>query len=140
MVDTPIVIVVVMGIMFVVGIYMAVIEMKKMGIKEIIKRHPVIAAREILKPISKIQDIIPIIENHHENWDGNGYPGHKSGMEIPISSQIVLLVDAFYAMSQDRPYRQAYTIDEIIQIIRKESGKQWNEQLVEDFIRLIKEK
>ncbi len=108
--------------------------------KEIIKRHPVIAAREILKPISKIQDIIPIIESHHENWDGKGYPGHKAGVEIPISSQIVLLVDAFYAMAQDRPYRQAYTCDEIIKIIRQESGKQWNENLVDEFIQLIKTK
>ena len=106
--------------------------------KEIIKQHPVIAAREILKPISKIQDIIPIIESHHENWDGKGYPGHKSGIEIPVASQIVLLVDAFYDMAQDRPYRQAYTIDEIVNIIREESGKQWNEKIVEDFIELIK--
>lgn len=106
--------------------------------KNIIKQHPVIAAREILKPISNIQDIIPIIESHHENWNGEGYPGKKSGIEIPITSQIVLLVDAFYAMTQDRPYRQAYNIDEIIDIIKNESGKQWNEQLVEDFIYVVK--
>lgn len=108
--------------------------------KEIIKQHPVIAAREILKPISKIQDIIPIIESHHENWDGNGYPGHKSGAEIPIASQIVLIVDAFYAMAQDRPYRPAHSIDEIINIISSEAGKQWNDKLVECFIELIKSK
>lgn len=106
--------------------------------KNVIKQHPVIAAREILKPISNIQDIIPIIESHHENWDGCGYPGNKSGIEIPITSQIVLLVDSFYAMAQDRPYRQAYTIDEIIEIIRSEAGKRWNEKLVEDFIHVVK--
>ncbi len=106
--------------------------------KNIIKQHPVIAAREILKPISNIQDIIPIIENHHENWNGEGYPGKKSGIEIPVTSQIVLLVDAFYAMTQDRPYRQAYDIDEIVEIIKSESGKQWNEKLVEDFIYVVK--
>ena len=106
--------------------------------KAVIKTHPVIAAREILKPISNIQDVIPIIENHHENWDGNGYPERKSGVEIPITSQIVLLVDAFYAMSQDRPYRQAYDIDEIISIIKSEAGKQWNEKLVDDFIYVVK--
>ena len=106
--------------------------------KNIIKQHPVIAAREILKPISNIQDIIPIIENHHENWNGEGYPGQKSGIEIPVTSQIVLLVDAFYAMTQDRPYRQAYDIDEIVEIIKSESGKQWNEKLVEDFIYVVK--
>ncbi len=106
--------------------------------KDIIKQHPVIAARDILKPISNVQDIIPIIESHHENWDGKGYPLQKSGIEIPITSQIVLLVDAFYAMTQDRPYRQAYNVDEIIDIIKEESGKQWNEKLVEDFIDVVK--
>lgn len=106
--------------------------------KEVIKQHPVIAAREILKPISNIQDIIPIIESHHESWDGKGYPEQKSGIEIPITSQIVLLVDAFYAMTQDRPYRQAYTVDEIIEIIKSEAGKQWNRQLVDDFIYVVK--
>lgn len=106
--------------------------------KNLIKQHPVIAAREILKPISNIQDIIPIIESHHENWNGEGYPGQKSGIEIPVTSQIVLLVDAFYAMTQDRPYRQAYDIDEIVEIIKSESGKQWNEKLVEDFIYVVK--
>ncbi len=106
--------------------------------KDIIRQHPVIAAREILKPISNIQEIIPIIESHHENWDGQGYPGEKSGIEIPITSQIVLLVDAFYAMTQDRPYRNAYTVDEIIEIIKSEAGGRWNEKLVEDFIHVVK--
>ena len=106
--------------------------------KHIIHQHPLIAAREILKPITNIQDVIPIIENHHESWDGKGYPANKSGIEIPITSQIVLLVDSFYAMSQDRPYRNAYTIDEIIEIIKSESGQRWNEDLVNDFIYVIK--
>ena len=106
--------------------------------KDIIKTHPIIAAREILQPISNIQDIIPIIENHHENWNGKGYPEQKSGIEIPITSQIVLLVDAFYAMTQDRPYRKAYNVDEIIDIIQSEAGERWNEKLVEDFIYVVK--
>lgn len=106
--------------------------------KEIIQQHPVIAAREILKPISNIQDIIPIIENHHENWDGQGYPAKKSAIDIPITSQIVLLVDAFYAMSQDRPYRQAFTVDEIIKNLQEEAGTKWNKDLVNDFIYVIK--
>lgn len=106
--------------------------------KDIIHQHPVIAAREILKPISNIQDIIPIIENHHESWDGHGYPEQKAGIEIPVTSQIVLLVDSFYAMTQDRPYRQAYSVEEVLEIIQSEAGKRWNKKLVEDFIYLIK--
>lgn len=106
--------------------------------KEIIKKHPIIAAREILKPISNIQDIIPIIESHHEKWNGQGYPEQKAGAEIPITSQIVLLVDAFYAMSQDRPYRPAYDVDKVLDIIKSEAGKHWNEKLVDDFIYVVK--
>ena len=60
------------------------------------------------------------------------------GIEIPITSQIVLLVDAFYAMTQDRPYRHAYEIDEILDIIKKEAGQKWNSKLVEDFIDVVK--
>ena len=106
--------------------------------KNIIKQHPVIAAREILKPISNIQDIIPLIENHHENWDGKGYPANRSGIEIPITSQIVLLVDSFYAMTQDRPYRNAYDVDQVVEIIKEEAGQRWNEKLVEDFVYVVK--
>lgn len=107
--------------------------------KEIIKQHPVIAAREILRPISNIQDIIPIIEHHHENWDGKGYPEHKAGIEIPVISQIVLLVDSFYAMTQDRPYRKAYDVEKAIEIIKSEAGKRWNEELIDDFIQVVKD-
>lgn len=106
--------------------------------KEQIQTHPIIAAREILKPISNIQDIIPIIEYHHEYWDGTGYPKKISGNEIPITSQIILLVDAFFALTQDRPYRQAYSVDKAIEIIRCGSGKQWNEKLVEEFIYIVR--
>ena len=106
--------------------------------KNIIKQHPVIAAREILKPISNIQDIIPIIESHHEKWNGHGYPEQKSGNEIPLTSQIILLVDAFYAMTQDRPYRHAYDVDKIIDIMKEEAGKQWSKELVDDFIYVVK--
>ena len=73
--------------------------------KQQIKEHPLIAARKILKPITAVADIVPIIEAHHENWDGTGYPQKLSGDEIPVSSQIILLIDAYFALTQSRPYR-----------------------------------
>ncbi len=106
--------------------------------KEIIRKHPVIAAKEILNDIPSIESVIPFIESHHEYWDGSGYPEKKSGVEIPIISQIIMLVDAFYAMSEDRPYRKAYCIDDIIKNIKEASGRQWNEKLVEDFVYVVK--
>ena len=107
--------------------------------KKKIHEHPLIAAREILQPISSITDIIPIIENHHENWDGSGYPNNKSGEQIPISSQIILLIDAYTAMSQDRPYRKAMPTEKIIDIIRQDSEKKWNKKVVEEFVELLNE-
>jgi len=106
--------------------------------KELIKTHPVIAARDILRPISSIQDIIPIIEKHHENWDGSGYPGKASGKDIPMASQIILLVDAYYALTQDRPYRKAFDIDKTVDIIQQGAGIKWSQELVDKFIPLVK--
>jgi diguanylate cyclase (GGDEF)-like protein len=106
--------------------------------KNIIKTHPVIAAREILSPISSIQDIIPIIEKHHENWDGSGYPGLSSGKDIPLSSQIILLIDAYYALTQDRPYRKAFSIEKALDIIQQGAGTKWSNELIDKFIPLMK--
>lgn len=102
-----------------------------------IKKHPVIAAREILKPISEIQDIIPIIEHHHENWDGSGYPGKVSGEDIPLSSQIILIIDAFFALTETRSYRNALSPKEAIDIIKQDSNKKWNPALVTEFVNLV---
>jgi len=71
--------------------------------KDFIKRHPVIAAREILEPISHVVEVIPIIEKHHENWNGTGYPNKISGENIPIESQIILIVDSYFALMENRP-------------------------------------
>ena len=102
-----------------------------------IKEHPLIAAREILKPISYIQDVIPIIEHHHENWDGSGYPSKISREEIPMTSQIILIVDAYFALTEPRTYRAELTPRQAIEVIKKDAGKKWNKALVEEFISLI---
>lgn len=102
-----------------------------------IKKHPMIAARDILKPISEVQDIIPIIEHHHENWDGSGYPGKVSGENIPISSQIILIIDAFFALTEPRSYRNALSSQEALDVIKNDANKKWNPSLVKEFIALV---
>lgn len=104
---------------------------------KIIKTHPVIAAKEILSPISFIQDVIPIIEHHHENWDGTGYPSNVSGQKIPLCSQIVLVIDAYFALIEPRPYRKAMTKEDAIQIIREGIDTKWNSKIAEEFISII---
>lgn len=104
---------------------------------ELIKTHPVIAAKEILSPISIVQDIIPIIEHHHENWDGTGYPANASGQNIPLCSQMVLIIDAYFALTEARPYRNAKTKEEALNIIREGINTKWNSKLADEFISII---
>jgi diguanylate cyclase (GGDEF)-like protein len=103
-----------------------------------IQQHPIFAAREILKPITQIQDVIPIIEKHHENWDGSGYPNKISGEDIPLASQIILITDAYFALTAPRSYRPALSPEEALNTIREEADKKWNSRLVSEFISLVK--
>ena len=102
-----------------------------------IKNHQIIAAREILKPISYIQDVLPIIEHHHENWDGSGYPNKMSKDEIPLTSQIILIIDEYFALIEPRPYRAKLSSRDALEIIKSDAGKKWNNTLVKEFISLI---
>ena len=105
--------------------------------RQSIKQHPVIAAREILEPISNIVDIIPIIEKHHENWNGTGYPDKLSGENIPIESQIILIVDSYCALLENRPYRQAMTKEEAIETIKADANNKWSDKLANEFISIV---
>ncbi len=107
--------------------------------KNEIQKHPIVGAQEILKPISSVSDIIPIIEHHHENWDGSGYPNNKKGNEIPTTSQIILIVDSYFAMISYRPYRKPYTIDEAIEQIKLNTNIKYSPELVEAFSYAIDE-
>lgn len=105
--------------------------------RDTIKNHPVIAAREILKPISCVQDVLPIIEHHHENWDGSGYPNKMSKDEIPLTSQIILILDQYFALIEPRPYRGKLSSRDALEIVKADAGKKWNNTLAEEFISLV---
>ncbi|MBD5401454.1 diguanylate cyclase [bacterium] len=105
--------------------------------REQIKNHPIIAAQKILKPISYVQDILPIIEHHHENWDGSGYPNKLAKEDIPLTSQIILIIDQYFALIEPRPYRGKLSARDALDIIKADSGKKWNANLVKEFISLI---
>jgi diguanylate cyclase (GGDEF)-like protein len=107
--------------------------------KDTIKQHPIIAAKEILEPISSVVDVIPIIEKHHENWNGSGYPNHISGDDIPIESQIILIIDSYYALLEKRPYRDAKSKEEALNIIFGDINNKWSEKLAREFIAIVKD-
>ena len=95
--------------------------------------------KQILQPEKKIQNIFPIVEHHHENWDGSGYPGQLSGEKIPIGSRIIFIVDAYCALISDRPYRRAYSQEEALKILEEGANSKWDGNLVKLFISIIKQ-
>ena len=102
----------------------------------IIKTHPELGER-ILAPIDRLGAVRPIVRACHEHWDGSGYPDGKKGEEIPLESRIILVVDAFHAMTSDRPYRKRMPTDEACRRIEKGSGAQFDPEVVKALLRLM---
>ncbi|OGI00115.1 MAG: hypothetical protein A2Y25_07410 [Candidatus Melainabacteria bacterium GWF2_37_15] len=105
-----------------------------------ILKNPILAAKEILKPLKTTGYIINVIENHHEHWDGTGYPGNLSGTLIPRPARIMFIVDSFFAMISERPYRKALPTPKALEILRNGGGIIWDARLVETFTSIIKSK
>ena len=105
---------------------------------KVMKTHPSIGERIALEA-SEIRQIAPMILNHHEAWDGSGYPIGLSGEDIPIECRIFTIIDSFYAMISDRPYRMAMTKKNALSEIKSASGKKYSPRLVSVFLRIIKE-
>jgi putative nucleotidyltransferase with HDIG domain len=75
---------------------------------DIMKTHSAKGA-ELIQNVSSLRDIVPVVRNHHENWDGTGYPDGLAGETIPLGSRIIMVADTIDAMMSDRPYRAALT-------------------------------
>ncbi|MDD4980744.1 MAG: diguanylate cyclase [Candidatus Omnitrophica bacterium] len=106
---------------------------------EEIKKHPQIGV-DIIRPIKFLHNIIPLILYHHERWDGRGYPNGLKGEEIPIGARVIALADVYQALTSDRPYRKAYSIEEALKIISKGSGTQFDPRMVTKFLQLLQPK
>ena len=102
-----------------------------------IMREHVVLSNLIVHGVPNLQDVSDAVYNHHERWDGQGYPRGLKGDEIPISGRIMALVDAYSAMILDRPYRKAMTYEQAVAELRKNSGSQFDPALVEPFIALL---
>ena len=72
--------------------------------------------------------------NHHEKWDGSGYPRGISGAEIPVEARIIAIADVFDALTSERPYKKAWSVEEAVQLLRAEAGRHFDPQLVELFL------
>jgi diguanylate cyclase (GGDEF)-like protein len=96
------------------------------------------AGAKFLEPAKILAKISPIIEAYHEHFDGSGYPNGIKGDVIPIEARIVSLVDAYTAMTSDRPYRPAYSHEDAMRLIQEGSGKEWDPRLVKIFLSFLK--
>ena len=110
----------------------------KLGTHELqtMRDHVTIGA-QILEPVKALADAIPILLQHHERWDGKGYPHGLAGDEIDRLAQILSVADAFDAMQSDRPYRRGRKWSEAVEIIRSETGKAFNPDVAGAFFELI---
>lgn len=106
---------------------------------EQIKRIPLRGAT-LLRSISSLKPVIPIILHPRERYDGKGYPRGLKGEEIPIGARIVSVVDSFLAMVSPRPYRGRLTVEEALGEVQKNSGSQFDPKVVESFLKVIRKK
>jgi putative nucleotidyltransferase with HDIG domain len=106
---------------------------------DVIKRHPENGAK-IIESVEPIRYAREIIKHHHEYYDGSGYPDGLEGTDIPLGSRIIAVADAFGAMTTDRPYRKALSIDKAMEELRRFSGKQFDPAIVGIFISILHEK
>ncbi len=104
---------------------------------EQVKKHPEIGHKLVSK-INFLLPITPMILYHQERWDGKGYPAGLKGEEIPLGSRIIAVVNAYHAMTSDRPYRKALMKDQAIEELKKCAGSQFDTKVVDAFIRALK--
>ena len=105
---------------------------------KIMKGHPEIG-KEIIgyhdSPL--LRDAQTIALTHHEKWDGSGYPHQLKGDKIPLIGRIIAIVDVFDALTTERPYKKAWSVEDAITLIKLESGKHFDPELVSLFIDIL---
>jgi HD-GYP domain-containing protein (c-di-GMP phosphodiesterase class II) len=97
------------------------------------QKHPVYAY-DMLRRIEFLTPALDIPYCHHEKWDGTGYPRGLKGEEIPFAARIFPVADVYDALVSDRPYRKGLPIDEVRQIIRRDSGTHFDPRVVDAFL------
>lgn len=102
------------------------------------KMHPEIG-HKIAQSIPELVGVANLILQHHERWDGQGYPQGISGASIPLSCRIISIVDTFDAITNDRPYRQALSDAEAITEIVRCAGSQFDPEMVDSFVAMMQE-
>ena len=103
---------------------------------ERVKKHPILGA-QILEPISAYAEVVGLVRQHHERFDGSGYPEGLSGSQTTHGARILALADTYDAMTSDRPYRKGMEVDKSLEIIRSERSRGFDPDAVDAFLSWI---
>ncbi len=95
---------------------------------------------ELIRPVRFLKPVLPIILYHHEKYDGSGYPSGLKKEQIPIGARIMAVVDAFEAMTIDRPYKKRLSVEEALEELKHNRGTQFDPNVVNTFIKLSRQK
>jgi len=106
---------------------------------KIIREQPARSV-ELIKPVAFLKPVLPILLYHHEKYDGTGYPSGLKKEQIPLGARIIAVVDAFEAMTQERPYKNRLSVDEAITELKINSGTQFDPNIVKIFVDFSKQK
>ncbi len=103
----------------------------------VMRTHPVIGD-QMVAPLRSLRDVRTIIRHHHERWNGSGYPDGLTGEGIPLTARVLQVVDAYDALRSERPYKDAFSHDKTVEILRgeKERGL-WDPDLLDEAISFI---
>jgi putative nucleotidyltransferase with HDIG domain len=102
----------------------------------VVRSHTMIGER-ILEPVGAFSELMPIVTQHHERFDGSGYPIGLTGSKIDIKARILAVADVYDAMTNPRPYRDSVDPSEVVEMIREQSGRQFDPEVVEAFLTVI---
>ncbi|MEA5504600.1 two-component system response regulator [Halotia wernerae UHCC 0503] len=103
-----------------------------------IMRQHVVIGEKICQPLRSMRGVVPIIRHHHERWDGSGYPDGLKGEDIPYLAQVFQIIDIYDALTSERPYKRAFTIEEALSVMLEETNLGWrNPQLMQQFVDFI---
>jgi putative nucleotidyltransferase with HDIG domain len=106
---------------------------------EVLRSHPEIGARVVAR-MEFLTGTVDIVRHHHESWNGTGYPDGLEAEKIPLGARIVAVADSFDAMTTNRSYRRALSIEEAIDRMTTAAGTQFDPRIVRIFVRFIREK
>ena len=102
-------------------------------------RHHTVLGHELLLGLPELREATAVVRSHHERWDGGGYPDGLAGEAIPRLARIFAVVDVYDALTNDRPYRRAWTDDEVRAHLHAERGRQFDPLAVDAFLELLGE-